>query len=195
MRKRLEMSDLTPTDIAAHAHIEQHLKQGVWTSQTEMNAALRNPLYHMEGELGRLYRHEWEAKGTRTQQSGVSIIGDNKASSVYPAHSISAGAVRNDDGSLDVVGIISPDAPNGNPAATEDAPRDDSGGKYGEGVRVNNLPGGVTSVSIRSGSLPLIKQSPAEKKAREAYVTKAKARQQIGPMTLPLPLIDTKDKE
>ena len=141
-----------------------------------------------------MYRHAFDAKAERTQATGVSIIGDNKASNVYPAHSISAGAVRNDDGSLDV-GIISPDAPSGNPAATEDAPRDDSGGKYGEGVRVNNLPGGVTSVSIRSGSLPLIKQSPAEKKAREAYVTKAKARQQIGPMTLPLPLIDTKDKE
>ena len=108
---------------------------------------------------------------------------------------MSAGAVRNPDGSVDA-GILEPDAPNGNPAATEDAPRDDSGGKYGEGVRVNNLPGGVTSVSMRAGSLPLIKhQSAAEKKARVAYVSKAKARQQIDPMTLPLPLIDTKGAE
>src|SRR5438094_7196868 len=157
MRKRLEMSDLTPTDIAAHAHIEQHLKQGVWTSTTEMNAALRNPLYHMGGELGRLYQHEWEQKGIRTQATGVSLLPEgSRVSDIYPSTAQQAGAVRNADGSYDV-GVIDVGAPDGRPISPADVPADESNGKYGDGVRVVNRPGGVTQVSVRSGAgLPLI---------------------------------------
>src|SRR5213594_3898105 len=118
------------------------MQTGTWTSQTEMNAAMRHFGSFTDGPMGDMYRHAWHQKGERTQATGVSILPEgSRVSDIYPSTAQQAAAVRNDDGTYQV-GLIEVDAPNGRPQGSpDDVPADESGGKYGEGVRVVNRPG------------------------------------------------------
>ena len=70
----LELSSL---ELAAIQTDIDRLKSGTWGSEQEMKAALRSPGYHVDGAIGQLYRHEWEAKTQRTLNTGVTI-GNNR---------------------------------------------------------------------------------------------------------------------
>src|SRR5438105_2667209 len=97
--------ELTPIEIAAIERDLEKLNEGIFSSETEIRAAISKPGYFAEGPMGRLYRNAFEQKAARTQEAGFRIEGDNKASNIYPATAQRAGAVRNPDGTIDL-GII-----------------------------------------------------------------------------------------
>src|SRR5438093_984796 len=106
---------LTAEEELVLQHMIDRMQTGTWTSQTEMNAAMRHFGSFTDGPMGDMYRHAWHQKGERTQATGVSILPEgSRVSDIYPATAQQAAAVRNADGSYDV-GVIDVDAPNGRP--------------------------------------------------------------------------------
>jgi hypothetical protein len=137
--------ELTPMERAA---IDMHLnslREGIFSSQAEMNAALRHPSYHMHGSLGALSRALWEAKATRTQQH-YDISGGNRVVDPDGGY-MSAAATHRADGSIDS-GLTSLDAPTGRspePGESEQHPN------RAQGLPVlETLPGGTLRATYRS---------------------------------------------
>jgi hypothetical protein len=156
----------------------ERMNTGVFTSQTEIAAAVRSRAYHTSGPLGDLYRAALDAKAARTQEAGFSILGENKVSHL-PTAAVQAGATRDADGNI-VVGVLDVDNPDGAVRREKAADNDDSGKP-----RIEHKPGGVLSVSLNRSAIPLIDGTAAEKREREAYLKRAREHGERWP-TIPL---------
>src|SRR5262249_10210046 len=106
--------DLSPTERAAYEQHIESLKNGIFESQAELQAAVRHPVQRLTGPLGDLARGALDVKAHRTQEAGYSLGGDKHRVIDRNGGFKSATAYRNTDGTYHAIPTVI-DSPTGLP--------------------------------------------------------------------------------